>query len=589
MKKVLPAMIAIVLILAIIGISVGRELVEKYSYSKERANLEEYFSLESEDEVAVVLHNERIEKSARLWDGVYYFDLDTIHEYLNDRFYADEREGLLLYTLPDYTVRSAIGTTAYLTEEGTKDAGYIIARYGLSSEGSEEVLYVAADYVKKFTNFSYQPFTEPNRMQVSVDSQQQLEAGQKKAILKKDTAVRYQGGVKSPILTDVKQGEQVLVLEEMENWSKIKTADVFIGYVENKRLEVSSTGAVVVEEDKTEGETEQGELVGQEYTSIQRPYQINLAWHVVGGQVGGEVLAEALAGTQGINVISPTWFALTDSEGNFSSLATEGYVKKAHDMGLEVWALIDNFTNKSQVDNDELLSHTSRREKLIGNLMNVAAEYDLDGINVDFEGLAQEVGPHFVQFIRELSVECRKQEIVLSVDNYVPTGYTDHYGRREQGIFADYVIIMGYDEHYNGSPQAGSVASIGFVEEGIQRTVEEVPSQKVINALPFYTRIWKTSGAKLSSEAVGMEVAEQFVKNHNMPLRWDEDTCQNYGEITEGDTVYQVWLEDEQSIEVKLNIMKKYNLGGVAAWRLGFEKPVIWEVIGSYLSGEAAS
>ena len=142
---------------------------------------------------------------------------------------------------------------------------------------------------------------------------------------------------------------------------------------------------------------------------------------------------------------------------------------------------------------------------------------------------------------------------------------------------------MGYDEHYSGSSEAGSVASIGFVEDGIRRTVEQVPAEKVINALPFYTRIWKSEGANLTSEAVGMEMAEQFVANHNIETRWDEETCQNYGEAMEGSVFYQVWLEDEQSIEAKLNIMEKYNIGGVAAWRLGFEKASIWDVVMDYL------
>jgi len=142
---------------------------------------------------------------------------------------------------------------------------------------------------------------------------------------------------------------------------------------------------------------------------------------------------------------------------------------------------------------------------------------------------------------------------------------------------------MGYDEHYSGSREAGSVASIGFVEEGIRRTVEQVPAHKVINALPFYTRIWKSEGADLTSEAVGMEMAEQFVANHNMEVRWDEAACQNYAEASEGSAFYQVWLEDEQSIEAKLNIMQKYEIGGVAAWRLGFEKASIWGIIRGYL------
>lgn len=578
-KKLIPAITAIVLIIVVIAISAGAKLAEKYSYSKERADLNEYYGVSGEEEVAIVLQNEILEEKAMLIDGVYYFDMTLVHQYFNDRFYEDKNEQFLLYTLPTETVRAAIGSSVYTTSEGDTDAGYVIARYAPSADGSGETLYIAADYVKKFTNFFYETFTAPNRMQVYT------EGGERRtAEIKKDAAVRYQGGVKSPVLTDVAKGDKVIILEEMENWSKVKTADSFMGYVENKRLTNFGTEdfAPILPVEKLEGEA--ARFINPEFTSLTREHKINLGWHVVAGTAGNDTLFAALQNTKGVNVISPTWFALTDNNGNFSSFATKDYVNKAHDMGVEVWGLIDNFTNEETVDTYEVLSYTSKRAYLIENLVNTAMEYGLDGINVDFEKIRQDTGEHFVQFIRELSVACRKNGIVLSVDNYVPTGYTSHYNRKEQGIFADYVIIMGYDEHYNGSPEAGSVASIGFVEDGIKRTVDRVPANKVINALPFYTRIWKSKGSELTSEAVGMEMAEQFAANHNMELRWDEAACQNYGEVTENGTLYQVWLEDEQSIEAKLNIMQKYNIGGVAAWRLGFEKPSVWDTIQNYLN-----
>ncbi len=579
MKKLIPVFTAIVLIILIVAVSAGVKLAEKYSYSKERADLKEYFGIEKEDEVAIVLQDERVEEKAKLIGGVYYFDMATVQKYFNDRFYEDRNEQLLLYTLPDDTVRVEIGASSYTTADGAVDMGVPIALYGAGPDGSSEVLYLAADYVKLFADYTYEAFAEPNRMQVYTEKPQDRQEGR----ITKKTAVRYQGGVKSPILADLAEGDTVIILEEMETWSKVKTADALIGYVENKRLETESAGMAVEDlQPQIQGTDDTG-FRNPEFTSLTRPYKINLGWHVVAGTGGNDTLVSALQNTEGINVVSPTWFALTDSEGNFSSFATSDYVTRAHDMGLEVWGLIDNFSNRDAVDTYELLSHTSRRAYLIRNLVDTALGYGLDGINVDFESISQDAGTHFVQFIRELSVECRKSGLVLSVDNYVPTGDTDHYNRKEQGVFADYVIIMGYDEHYSGSREAGSVASIGFVEEGIRRTVEQVPAHKVINALPFYTRIWKSEGADLTSEAVGMEMAEQFVANHNMEVRWDEAACQNYAEASEGSAFYQVWLEDEQSIEAKLNIMQKYEIGGVAAWRLGFEKASIWGIIRGYL------
>ncbi len=203
---------------------------------------------------------------------------------------------------------------------------------------------------------------------------------------------------------------------------------------------------------------------------------------------------------------------------------------------------------------------------------------------MDFEQISADCGEHYIEFIRELSIPCRANGIVLSVDNYVPTEYTAHYDRAEQGIVADYVIVMGYDEHYAGSPEAGSVASIDFVEDGIAKTVEQVPPEKVINAIPFYTRIWETSNGQISSQAVGMEAAQEYVNAHSISVEWDEAACQNYGEYTEGGSLFQVWLEDVESIRVKLNVMDNYQIAGVASWRLGFEKPEIWDEIGAYLS-----
>lgn len=562
-KKVVPILIAIALIIIIGGLSFGGKIIEKYSYSKERADLNAYYHISDSEDAAIVLQNEIVEERAKVIDGTWYLDLDTVHKYLNDRFYMDRNEDLLLYTLPEDIVKVVIGSSVKETEDGSEDLGYTIARY----EG--EKLYLAVDYVKQYTNFGYEVFTDPNRVQIDTQWEEMQVAS-----IKKNTQVREKGGVKSPILTDVAKGDKVTVLEQMETWTKVKTADSVIGYVENKRLDNTRSELPIPVTDYTE----------PEYTSLTRDYKINLGWHVVAGTAGNDTLQSVTANTKGLNVISPTWFKLSDNEGNFTSFASADYVEKAHGMGLEVWALVENIEYKDSIDMYQILSSTTTRRKLIDALVAEVQQYGIDGINVDFEQISMDCGEHYIEFIRELSVSCRKNGIVLSVDNYVPTGYTDHYDRREQGIVADYVIIMGYDEHYAGSPEAGSVASINYVENGIADTVSQVPANKVINAIPFYTRIWETTGSSISSQAVGMEMAEEYVAAHNIDVEWNEETCQNYGEYTSGHTLYQVWLEDEESIRVKLNIMEKYGIGGVAAWRLGFEKPEIWDEIETYLN-----
>ncbi len=550
MKKIIPILIAAVLIAVIVAVTLGVKLWDKFSYSEEYRDLTSYYEMEAANEAALIMNQEVLDVKGRMAGGYCYLSLAAVHDLFNDRFYADYNEGLLLYSLPDQTVTVVMG------EQGSD--GYIPAFL------QDGVAYVALDYVRKYTNFAFELFMNPNRAVITTawDSQQ-------KADIKKDTAVRYQGGVKSDILRDLEQGESIVLLETLENWSRVATGDGLIGYVENKRLENI----------RTENQTPVTDYAEPEYTTLRRDYRINLGWHQVVSQAANSTLDSALSGVTGMNVISPTWFFLSDNEGGFVSIGDTAYVEKAHGKGLEVWALLDNFTY--DVDTKAILSYTGKRAKLVNGLIAEAKALGIDGINVDLEQVPESAGQDYIQFIRELSIQCRANGLVLSVDNYVPKHYNAHYYWEEQGVVADYVIIMGYDEHYAGSQEAGSVASIGYVEEGISTMAGLVPAEKIINAVPFYTRVWETKGGSVSSQAVGMTTAEQFLASRGITAVWDEETCQNYAEFNEGDSFYQVWLEDAKSLETKMNIMKKYGIGGVASWKLGYESghPEIWSVL----------
>lgn len=556
MKKRIPIIVAAVLIVMIVGISMGMKLLERFSYSKEYMDLNTYFEVSGGSEVALILNNEKMAEKGKLREGRCYLDLATVHAYFNDRFYADYREGLLLYTTPDTVIRITAG------ESG--EDGYVA---GFLEDG---VMYVALDYVKKYTNFSYELYTDPNRAVLTTRWDEHQAAD-----IKKNTTLRYQGGIKSDILREISAGDKVIILEEMEKWSRVATQDGFLGYVENKRLtNVRSEMLIPV--------TDYEEPV---YTSIRREGKISLGWHQVTSEAANSTLESALSGVSGMNVISPTWFFLSDNEGGFVSIGSRDYVEKAHGRGLEVWVLVDNFTY--DVDTREILAYTSKRAKLIEGLVTEALALGADGINVDLEQIPENAGEDYVEFLRELSIPCRANGLVLSVDNYVPKEYNAHYGWKEQGVVADYVIIMGYDEHYGGSQVAGSVASINYVEEGISTMVQFVPSEKVINAVPFYTRIWETVNGAVSSQAVGMTTAANFLADQGVQAAWDEGTCQNYAEVQDGDSFYQVWLEDAQSLEAKMGIMRKYEIGGVAAWKLGYESghPEIWGVLNGFVMG----
>ena len=559
-KGWVPVLIAVVLILVIAGIGLGAKLYDKYSYSKEEMDLSEYYDIGQEWETALVVQDEVIEEKAVCRDGNFYLPLEFVQDNLNDKFYYDKHERLLLFTTPTQLYEIPVDSAAYMIAGQPQENGKAICIL------QDEMPYVELDFVAQYADFLSEIYEQPNRIQLYVQGQTSLAA-----TIKKDTAVRYQGGIKSDVLEYLSKGDKVYVLEEMETWSKVKTEDSVIGYVENKRLTGHVDEEIILS----------GAYVAPVYTSIRKDYAINMAWHQTTNTTANSGIDSMLANTKGINTISPTWFFLSDNQGGFTSIADQAYVDNMHARGIEVWALVDNFTN--DVDIAQILSTTTNRKNLIANLVQTTMAYGIDGINVDFEQVPMEAGEDYVQFLRELSIPCRQNGIVLSVDNYVPTDYTAHYGRKEQGEVVDYFVIMGYDEHYSGSSQAGSVASIGYVKAGIENTLKDVPAHKVINGIPFYTRLWKIAG-EVSSEAMSMSAAENYLAQNGVTATWDQETAQNFVSFEADGATYQMWLEDTESIRAKLDLMSGYHLAGVAQWKLGLEKAEIWDVIAEYTS-----
>lgn len=564
MKKVIPVIIAIALICIIVAVSFGKTLYEKYSYGQERADLNEYFEIFGADDAPIILQDEKIGRSAWVSDGAVYFEESFIKEYFTKRFYYDENEELLLYTTADTTYEAGADSKTVTDIQTGETSSYDSVIWKLR----DNKLYIFADYIRHYVNFEYELFNDPYHLQVYTEWNQRVVA-----TVKSDTQVRWRGGVKSEILTDASEGDKVTILEEMDDWTKVKTKDGFIGYIENKRLadETVETPSPVTT------------AIEDNFTYLTRDHRINLTWHNIEYPQGGSELLNALGSVRELNVISPTWYWLSDDLGGFEEVGNAGYVTKAHELGIEVWPSVSNFHYESDVSTYNVLGYTSIRRQFTRNLVENAVAYGVDGINVDFETMDSSTTPHFVQFVRELTLAAHKEGLVISVDNYVPTEYTAHYNRAEQGRFADYIIIMGYDEHYQGS-EIGSVSTVSWMDSGIENTIKAVgDAKRVINAIPFYTRVWKTTDGTVESEAVTMKVQNDFIERNNLEPTWDNDTNQYYAEATISGTFYQVWLENADSVEVRLNVMKKYDLGGVASWCLGQETPDIWDVIASYM------
>lgn len=553
--QILAGVIALIGMLAILFVC-----IRKYMPSSQRMSSEEYFGQLGETEAAVVVEDHIAQEHAQVYDGNVYIDYTLVQNELNSRFYWDASVGLLLFTTPTQVFEIAPNTSAYTIDGESFDAGYDILH--TTSAG----MYLSMTFLQQYSDLNCQVYETPKRVVITYGSEEVTTAR-----IKKDTVVRYQGGIKSPIVTDVTEDSEVTVLEQMDSWSKVLTADGYIGYVKNKQLaDVTQT-------------TRETVYAGPEYTSIHLDEKVNLVWHQIDYQEMNSQFAEDTADITGVNVISPTWYFLADSAGEITSFADADYVKAAHKKNMQVWALISNFS--ADVDSTTLLASRAARQKVQNYLIGQAQEIGFDGINIDFEGIAQEAGCDYVQFIRELSILCRKNGIILSVDVPVPMDFSKYYNREELGNVCDYVIMMGYDEHYAGSDIVGSVASMDFEETGIQNMLTEVSKDKLISAIPFYTRLWYTETladgtTNVTSEAYSMDNIEALLTEKGVTAAYDESTGQQYAEWTDSDGKFcQVWLEDENSIAARAALISKYELSGIAEWVLGREQSWVWDVI----------
>ena len=560
-KKIIPVIAAAVLILVVILFMALGDFIEKYTPSNETEDLSSYYNLSSDTDIALIINNEVIDAKGRMINNIPYLSYEAVRSYLNPRFYWDSNENILRYATANDLISASAESNTYTVSKDTRTFDSTI----VTSDAS--TAYLALDFVKQYSDFDYTLYTEPNRLVITTAWGDYTVAS-----AKKKSDIRYQGGIKSPILKEIEKNTQLTILESGEKWTKVSTEDGIIGYVRSKNLGSSSTL------------TKTSDYVPEEFTHITKNFKINMAWHQVTNQSANGNIASVLQNTKGINVISPTWFYLNDNNGNLASLASTKYVDYCHQNGIEVWALVSNLENPD-ASAEEVLSHTSSRDNLTNNLISAAIQYDLDGINIDFEALNVDlVGTSFIQFIRELSIKCANNGIVLSVDNYVPSAYTNFYNRAEQALFADYVVLMAYDEHYAGSSEAGSVASIGYVTEGVKNTLADVPADQLILGMPFYTRVWSetpvdnpdaedgSQSYTLSSYAASMSDVRKLISANGLEPIWFDEVGQNCVEYENNGVRYKIWIEDAASLEQKLTVLSSNNLAGGAFWKLGMEQ-----------------
>ncbi|MCR4842052.1 MAG: SH3 domain-containing protein [Eubacterium sp.] len=556
--------------IVVIGAAVIFTLAQKFLPSNDQANLYDYFGLtESGDatgdtKAAIVTDTEVLSAKAIYSDGQVYIDIETVRDQLNNRFYWDSNEQILLYTTASSVIETGVGSTDYYVGNTLTEAGYTTVRY------VSDTAYVALDYVKLYTDLEYEYFTDPNRVVITT-----VTGEVDYAQARRGAKIRVLGGIKSEILTTCEKGAILTILEEMDSWTKVRTEDGYIGYIANSRIKETYTETV------SRGFTE------EEYSSISRSFQINMVWDQIISYSDNSDISSTLSSESGVNVISPTWFSLENNSGDITSLASQSYVDSAHAQGVEVWALFGNIATDTSYSST-VLNTTSLREHLESQIIAAALEYKLDGINIDFENLDYDVADSYIQFIRELSILCRNNSIVLSVDITKPIYNQDYEDLAELQNVADYVVLMAYDEHYDGSGQ-GSVASIPWVAEFIDETLKQgVSSSKIVLGLPFYSRLWSldkgSDEVSVTSSVLSISAQSSVLSDNGLTPAYDSTTGQNYVEYTSDGTTYMLWLEDSTSMDARLTLYTSYSLAGVSGWRAGLETTDIRSLINSYIS-----
>ncbi len=527
-----PVIIAALVILLAVGV---------FGENTSPISSEEYFGSVSNGEAAVMINGKISKECGVIKEGEYYIPYDALEENLTSGFYLDAQEGVL-YKTTEYSPKT------WQVSDGTGALIYEDRKY-----------YINADCVSENTSLAVNTFEAPDRIIITGD----FKDGES-AVMTKDANVHYRADKRSRLVTKAKSGDHVRVIEDAGDWSLICTDDGYGGYIKKDSYDII---------ENTEAETSEE----REFILKSTGQLVKMVWFYSDNYETNDLLEEMMSGVKDVNIICPTWYCVADTGGNITDCGQASFVERAHGMGLDVWIMLSDYSAGDHTTG-EILESSESRKNLVEQVINSAVSYGADGINVDFEVIRQDNIKAYLQFLRELTLEAHANNLIVSTDNYVPT-YTLYYDRAEQAKIADYIVVMAYDEHTSSSGEAGSVASLSFVRDGIEATLKEGPNSQLILGVPFYTRGWVDRGGVdgLESSAMSMADGAAFAKEHGIELVWDEDAGQYTGSASDSEAVYSIWLEDKDSIEAKLMLVSEYDLAGASGWRLGKETDDIWE------------
>lgn len=492
--------------------------------------------------------------------------LDFIKQRADDSIVYEEASDSVIITTKDKVVRMKTNVLTATVNEKPLQLKFPIVK-------KDDLLYVPIEPIKQYYGFDIEESEETGNVIVHLQGDNVQWGTVSAASRDGFAAMRSAADIKAPILADLPAGEEVMIWsEENDGWYYVQRKNGVIGHVRKKDVVLERVETIAA-------------LPDEPAFIPWKPIggKINLTWEQVTNKNPD---TSKIGPMPGLNVISPTWFALLDGEGNLKNLADSTYVKWAGSQNYQVWAL---FSNGFDPDiTSQALATYDKRMKMIKQLLAFAQMYRFQGINIDFENVNLEDKANLTQFVREMTPLLHEQGLVVSIDvTTVSTSenWSMFYDRPALSQVVDYMMVMAYDEYWASSPVAGSVSSLPWVEKGILQFLneEKVPASKLVLGVPYYTRIWteetKNGKKEVSSRAVFMETITKLIRDKGLKPTYSAAAGQNYVEYTEDGKLNKIWIEDGTSMKARMELVKKYDLAGVGSWRRGYEEPYIWDVI----------
>ena len=510
----------------------------------------------SRSDVNLIIYGDTIssEYNPFVEDGHIFLSLDTVSQFIDEELFYDEETQKVIVTTEDALYKFTIGkniATKNLREYDAKACCKIV----------DDIVYIDMNLVKDIYGIKFEYNEETNAISIDKLDTDDINLNYNEVKLYSDI------NTNSDILEVLDKTNTVTVYPdslEHSRWYKVKSDSGKIGYIEKAAVTLEK------EEEPNAEETDEEE-------KLIMFWQYGSSLDTLGDKIDG------------VNVVMPTWYEIADENGNVSEDYSGDYYNKAKDNGYDIWPIITNGLDNPELDKkqvtSEIMNDEQKRENLIRNIISIIEDNNLDGINIDFEGMYAEDKYMYTQFLRELYPLVRETGAKLSVDIY----FTNYIDRQGVGKACDYVMLMGYDQRGDWSESPGSISEIGWVENNIASLINDsqIPSSKIILGVPFYTRMWNVEeDGTFTTDVYSMSDSQEFLEDYALTPTMDNISGQNYIEVVLDDITHKLWIEDAESMAKRADIVIEYNLAGITAWQKGFETQDIWEVLKDKLKQE---